>query len=687
MSNNKFLEVSSLSDSQKKELSARTKLHEERFQKLISEVEDYAIILLDEAGTITTWNRGAEKIKGYMPDEIIGRNYKIFYSKEDRDAGLPDDLLKTAHEKGKSSHEGWRIRKDGTRFWGNITITAIHNESGGVSGYLKVTRDLTERKKAEDKYSNYVEELKIKNEELKQSEQRYHKMVSEVADYVIILLDKNGKIIDWNKGAEKVKGYNAQEILGKSFRLFYTKEDKDANLPEKLLKEAADKGSVAHEGWRIRKDGTRFWGNVAITALHGDDGAIFGFSKVTRDLTDKKIAEDRLNNIADELRFKNAELKQSEERYHKMIAEVQDYAIILLDRNGIIQNWNMGAEFIKGYKYQEIVGTSFERFYPEADRAAGLPFKLLDEAAKNGKVIHEGWRVRKDGTRFWGNVVITALHNENNDIIGFSKVTRDLSAKKEAEDLLRSNALELERKNRSLEALNEQVNSFAYIASHDLKEPLRKIQVFASRILDTDDLLKAKEFADKIARSGVRMEKLMEDLLAYSQVSNDPTAFQKLDLNQILDEVRTELDLSISEKKATFQIDKLPCVHGVNFQIHQLFSNLISNSLKFSKEDEPPVITIRTRVAHAKDIPLGLVNDLKKYNNITYSDNGIGFETKEAKKIFEVFQRLHSRNEFTGTGIGLAIAKKVMENHHGTIIAEGKPSVGATFNLYFPLTD
>jgi PAS domain S-box-containing protein len=204
----------------------------------------------------------------------------------------------------------------------------------------------------------------------------YKRMIEEIQDYAIILMDENGIIRNWNKGAEKIKQYTEEEIIGKHFSIFYLQEDLDTNLPQKLITEAKETGRAGQEGWRKRKDGTKFWGSITITAIHDDNEHVIGFCKVTRDLTEKKIAEDKL--------------RMSEERYHQMIAEVQDYAIILLSEDGIIENWNAGAEYIKGYTAQEVIGKNFELFYTWEDRASGLPGRLLNQARENGKAVQEG---------------------------------------------------------------------------------------------------------------------------------------------------------------------------------------------------------------------------------------------------------------------------------------------------------
>jgi PAS domain S-box-containing protein len=655
-----------------------------QFEQVVVDVEDYEIILLDSKGVIVSWNKGAEKIKGYSADEITGRTFRIFYPEEDIDDQIPSMLLQQAAENGKSFHEGWLIRKDGKRFWGTVSITALHEEGRSVCGFIEVTRDLSEKKIADDQNSNFLEQLRMKNEQLQKSEERYHKMISEVQDYAIIFLDVDGNVVDWNKGAEKLKGYRADEIVGKSFRLFYPSEAKAAGLPQKLLNEAIRNGHAVHEGYRLRKDGTRFWGSVAITSIHNDKNQIIGFSKVTKDLTERKMSDDRLAIFTQELKQKNEELRRSEERYQGMISEVQDYAILLLDPSGAILNWNAGAEHIKGYQASEILGKNFSVFYTSDDIEKGLPNRLLQEARLHGKAMNEGWRKRKDGSKFWGSIVITALHDTTGAVIGYSKVTRDLTEKKKAEDSLKNYALELELKNHELEKLNADLSSFAYVVSHDLKEPIRKIQIFAGRQLEPGMAPdEAKAYAEKIVTSASRMQKLMAALLSYSQISIESTTFENVDLNDILQSAKSDLELAISETDARIESVKLPVVKGVSYQLHQVFLNLLSNSIKFSKENESPEITITAKSISHSELPEQLIIKNKRYHLIEYSDKGIGFEQSQATRIFDVFQRLKPKSD--STGIGLAIVKRVIENHDGLVVAEGKPGIGATFQIYLPV--
>jgi PAS domain S-box-containing protein len=506
----------------------------------------------------------------------------------------------------------------------------------------------------------------------------YRRMVEEIEDYAIILLDTHGIIRNWNKGAEKIKQYSESEAVGKSFKMFYLPGDLENHVPEAMLELARINGRVVREGWRIRKDGTKFWGSVILTALHDDKGGITGFSKITRDLTERKLVEDQLKRDSENLKSVNEELRKSEERYHRMIAEVEDYAIILLNENGEIQNWNAGAEKIKGYKAEEIVGKNFRIFYQFEDQQTGLPESLINKAAATGKAAHEGWRVKKNGTRFWGSIVITALHNETGEVIGFSKVTRDLTDKKMAEERQQRYLLELEAQNRELER-------FAYIASHDLQEPLRKIRTFIDLL--TDDTLGGdlkRRYFDKILASAEKMSQLIRSILNYSRLGKEETGTGLVDLDEVLAEVTNDFEVNIQEKAASIHSDPLPPIRGNKLQIGQVFTNLIGNALKFSIAK--PEITITSARVEGKDIADSAMERPKaQYHEITFSDNGIGFEQQYDKQIFSLFQRLHGKQEYAGTGIGLALCKRIMENHDGFISAQGNPGNGAIFKIYFPV--
>ena len=248
------------------------------------------------------------------------------------------------------------------------------------------------------------------------NEKHFERLVAGVTDYAIYMLNVKGEVVSWNAGAQRFKGYLADEIIGQHFSTFYTDEDKAANVPAKALQTVLDHGKFEAEGWRVRKDRTRFWASVVIDPIRDDSGQLIGFAKVTRDITERKIAEEAL--------------RESEELFRLLVQGVTDYAIYMLSPTGVVTNWNSGAERIKGYTREEAIGLHFSAFYTEEDRAIALPAQTLAIAMRDGRFEKEGWRVRKDGTRFWAHVVIDVIHNELGTPIGFAKITRDITEKK-----------------------------------------------------------------------------------------------------------------------------------------------------------------------------------------------------------------------------------------------------------------
>ncbi len=278
-------------------LEARTVLNQQsklagindarRLQLLVEAIVDYAIFLLDLEGHVVSWNSGAARLKGYAAEEITGKHFSVFYTPEDRAGGLPQRALQTTRDTGRFSAEGWRVRKDGSRFWALVVIDAVRDESGDLIGFAKVTRDITERQTAHDN--------------LLQSERRYRQLIEAVIDYAIFQLDSSGYVASWNPGAQHIKGYAPEEIIGKHFSAFYTEEDRKADVPARALAEAAGKGRFEAEGWRVRKDGSKFWASVVIDRIEDDSGNLVGFAKVTRDISERKEAQDRLREVQAQL--------------------------------------------------------------------------------------------------------------------------------------------------------------------------------------------------------------------------------------------------------------------------------------------------------------------------------------------------------------------------------------------------
>ena len=260
---------------------------ESRYRLLVDAITDYAIFMLDAQGLVSSWNVGAERFKGYRPDEIIGQHFSRFYTPEDRETGLPARALATAEREGRFEHEGWRLRKDGARFWAHVIIDPIRTPQGELIGFAKITRDLTEKRAAE--------------EGLRRSEEQFRLLVEGVTDYAIYLLDAEGRVSSWNSGARRIKGYEPSEIIGQHFSRFYTPEDQEAGWPGIALRAAAEQGRFEREGWRLRKDGSRFWAHVIIDAIHDDDGQVIGFAKITRDITERMESQRQLDEAREAL--------------------------------------------------------------------------------------------------------------------------------------------------------------------------------------------------------------------------------------------------------------------------------------------------------------------------------------------------------------------------------------------------
>lgn len=486
-----------------------------------------------------------------------------------------------------------------------------------------------------------------------QGEKIFRTLVESVRDYAIFFLDPTGHVVTWNIGAERIKRYSADEIIGKHFSIFYPEIDKKNDKPGMELRVASKVGRFEDEGWRIRKDGSRFWANVIITAIRNEAGELIGFGKITRDLTERRAAE---------------------QRYRLLVEGVTDYAIYSLDREGYVTTWNSGAQRIKGYTADEIIGKHFSNFYTPEDAAAEVPKRVLKIAEEEGHFEGEGWRVRKDGSRFWSSVVVTAIRDEEGTLAGFSKVTRDITYRKRLMDELQQHAHELELQVAERERTNAELEAFSYSVSHDLRAPLRAIEGFASALEEDygnqfDEA--AKDYLNQITSAATRMNRLVQDLLDYGRLNRIEFVLHPIELKPAIEGVLGEM--GEEAKFAKFAVPKGLSVQAHEPTLRQVILNLLSNAFKFRKPNTAPKVAISVREGRTPDSLRLLV-----------TDNGIGIAPQHTEKIFKVFERLHGIEEYPGTGIGLAIVKRGIERMGGAVGVESKSGEGSTFWIELP---
>ncbi len=403
----------------------------EQLRLLVHGTTDYAIFMLDPAGHVVTWNAGAERIKGYTADEIIGQHFSRFYPQDAINRGWPQHELEVAGREGRFEDEGWRIRKDGTQFWANVVITALRDEHGNLQGFSKVTRDLTARKRAE--------------ESLRQSEERFRLLVEGAKDYAIFLLDTQGNVASWNPGAKRIKGYKAEEIVGQHFSKFYPQEANDRGWPAHELKVAKAEGRFEDEGWRVRQDGTQFWANVVITALHDEAGKFVGYSKITRDMTDRKVAEESVRRLIEETTARrvaeeNARLIQEQrERLHVTLASIGD-AVISTDAEGLVDFLNPVAENLVGWKSDEVARRTLEDVFHIVNENTRQPVENPAlRALKDGLIVglaNHTILIARDGKERPIDDSAAPIRDAEGRIVGSVLVFRDISERKRSEAAL-----------------------------------------------------------------------------------------------------------------------------------------------------------------------------------------------------------------------------------------------------------
>jgi PAS domain S-box-containing protein len=479
-------------------------------------------------------------------------------------------------------------------------------------------------------------------------------MTQRVQDYAIFLLDTGGRVMSWNAGARLMKQYAPDEIVGKHFSIFYTPEDIARNWPSHELQRALMEGRFEDEGWRVRKDGSRFWANVIITALRDEQGKLLAFSKITRDQSERKRQEE--------------DLRQSEERFRLLVEGVQDYAIYLLSPEGTITSWNSGARRIKGYDAAEVIGKHVSRFYAADDIAAGKPWTELANAREHGRAEDQGWRIRRDGSRFWARVVVTALRDADGRLQGFAKVTQDLTRQRHSE---------------ALEAAAQQVNDFIAILAHELRNPLAPIRNAAQ-------LLKAMQPGDAnfeplrqaIDRQSGQLARIVDDLLDIGRVTRGTLSMHKASVEvaeivsraveaarPLIDGARHVLTVQLPPRSVRIEADEL--------RLTQALTNILNNAARYTDPGGRIGISVSTANGEGRRFAL-----------IRVTDNGQGIEPQFLGSIFGMFvQGKRSRDRAgSGLGVGLALARSIVELHHGSLEAQSAGrGKGSQFTIRIPV--
>jgi PAS domain S-box-containing protein len=491
---------------------------------------------------------------------------------------------------------------------------------------------------------------------------RYRLLVEAVTDYAIYMLDPNGIVVSWNAGAQRFKGYRASEIIGHHFSRFYTEEDRLAGLPERALDIAAREGKFEAQGWRVRRDGTRFWAHVVIDPIRGADGVLAGFAKVTRDLTERQNAENAL--------------RQSEEQFRRLVQGVTDYAIYMLSPEGIVTNWNSGAQRIKGYTAEEIVGRHFSEFYLPEDRERGEPQRALEVAGREGRFEREGWRVRKDGTKFWSHVVIDRILNDDGSLGGFAKITRDITERRSAQQSLEQ-ARDALFQSQKMDAIGQLTGGVAHDFNNLLMVVLVSLELLRKRLPDDPQMLRLVDNAILGASRGTALTQRMLAFGRRQQLDVRPVDLLGL-IRSMTDLLRRSLGPGI-EIETHFPLSLARVIADEN-QLELALINLVVNARDAMPEGGSILISAKEQRVCAGD-ESGLAAG--EYVCLAVTDKGEGMDEETLARATEPF--FTTKGIGKGTGLGLSMVHGMSQQTGGRLVLKSRKGEGTRAEIWLPL--
>ena len=614
-----------------------------KYRGLLEAAPD-AMVVVNQGGEIVLLNVQAEKQFGYRRDELVGQKVKNIIPEGFAERLIADGTRSAAEVLAQHIGTGLELigqRKDGSEFPIEIMLSPLESADGIL--VTAAIRDITTRRDEEKHLAQMEGRRRLAEEALRESEESYRMLLHGIQDYAIFMMDPRGQILNWNAGAERIKGYIAEEIIGRNFSCFFPPEDIERGRPEEVLRTTAENGRHEEQGMRMRKDGSRFLASLTFTALRDPAGNLRGFSEFSHDLS---------------------ESKESGAKYRGLLEAAPD-AMVVVNHGGEIVLLNLQAEKQFGYYRDELVGQKVTNIIPEgfAERLIADALRSAEDALAQqiGTGIELTGR-RKDGSGFPIEIMLSPLESAEGVLV--TAAIRDITKRKKAEANLLQKVEELNRSNQELE-------QFAYIASHDLQEPLRMVASYTQLLsrrykgqLGSD----ADEFIAFAVDGASRMQRLIQDLLAYSRAGTKAKLLFDTSSEEALQQALVNLRGAIEESHAVVTHDPLPTVLADEMQLVQLFQNLVGNAVKYQNPGIP-----RIHISAAR-------NGGNKWR-FSIKDNGLGIDSQYFDKIFGMFQRLHKREEFAGTGVGLAICKKIVERHGGSISVESQPGHGSTFHF------